>query len=268
MRLTMKYARWVMINSRKPAATIRLFCFPYAGSGASIFRDWQNHLPDDIEVVRVQLPGRENRFTEPRFSKLPDVIAPLFDLIGEMADKPFYFFGHSVGALIAFELTRALQRNGSSVPFHLVVSGMRAPQLPRREELHYLMDDETLLQKLKEYNGTPKDLLQDTELMRFFLPQLRDDFAISETYEHIPGLPLRCPLTALGGDSDPNVSESDVASWFTNTNGQFRYLLFAGDHFFIHPNKKAILDLLGQIARHNAARLASSTRQASRVATQ
>ncbi len=254
MRVTMKSARWAMINSRKPGAATRLFCFPYAGSGASIFWDWHDYLPEDIEVVRVQLPGRENRFTEPRFSRLSDVIGPLSELIAEMDEKPFYFFGHSVGALIAFELTRALQRHGSKLPFHLVASGMRAPQLPRREEeLHYLMDDETLMQKLKEYNGTPGALLQDTELMRFFLPQLRDDFAISETYEHTPGPLLGCPITALGGDKDPNVLESDVASWFTNTKAEFRYLLFAGDHFFIHPNKTAILDLLGRIGSNQTA---------------
>jgi len=242
----MKHTRWITVSARRPRATVRLFCFPYAGSGASIFRGWQDHLPDDIEVVGVQLPGRENRFTEPRFNRLVDVIAPLHDLVVGMADIPFYFFGHSIGALIAFELTRALQRYGSTQPFHLVVSGMRAPQILSRSEAHHLMDDDTLLEKIKDYNGTPKVLLQDVELMRFFLPQLRDYFAISETYEYMAGAPLNCPITALGGDDDPNVAESDLAAWQTHTCGEFRHLLFKGDHFFIHPNKQAILELLGR----------------------
>ncbi|MBB3228208.1 medium-chain acyl-[acyl-carrier-protein] hydrolase [Luteibacter sp. Sphag1AF] len=239
-------ARWMTIGARRPDARARLFCFPYAGSGASIFRGWQDHLPEDIEVVGVQLPGRENRFNEPRFNRLIDVIAPLHEMVAEMADKPFYFFGHSIGALIAFELSRALQRYNSPQPFHLVVSGMRAPHIKRGGEPLHLMDDDALLERITDYNGTPKELLQDVELMKFFLPQLRDDFAISETYQYRDGESLTCPVTALGGDADPSVSESDLDAWEMQTRSAFRAIVFEGDHFFIHPNKLSVLDVLGK----------------------
>jgi len=241
------------MGPRRPHAVARLFCFPYAGAGASVFREWPARLPEEIEVVGVQLPGRENRFSEPRFDRISSALGPLCESIRELSDKPFYFFGHSMGALLAFELTRALQLAGAAMPFHLVVSGMRAPHLPGREEPHHLMDDETLLRKIVEYNGTPKELLREPELMRFFLPQLRDDFALFETYQYLPGVTVRCSLTALGGDRDPNVSAADVSAWTNVARGGFNQFIFEGDHFFLHPRAAEVLELLVRIGTDNRA---------------
>lgn len=246
--------RWIMLEHRRPRAAVRLFCFPYAGAGASAFRDWQVQLPEQIEVVGVQLPGRENRFSEPRFDRLADMLGPLREAVAGLADKPFYFFGHSMGALIAFELARALQRSGARAPFHLVVSGMRAPQSPLREEPYHLMDDDTLLRKISDFNGTPKALLENPDLMRFFLPQLRDDFAVFETYRYASDAPVRCPLTALGGDADPNVSLADVEAWAEVAGNGFERFVFEGDHFFLQPKARDVLDLLAAIGADGAAR--------------
>jgi len=244
----MSYSSWTLVGERRPDAAVRLFCFPYAGAGASAFRDWHRHIPGNIEVIGVQLPGRENRFHEPHHTRLADLIAPLKQMVTQLADKPFFFFGHSLGALVAFELARVLQRDGLPLPFHLVASGMRAPHLRSRDEQLHLMPDDELLEKIDEYNGTPRALLQDRELMRFFLPQLRADFAICETYEHLAGTRLTCPITAFGGQHDPDVSPDQLAAWSVHTTGPFRHQLFDGDHFFIHPCQQAVLALLGPIA--------------------
>jgi surfactin synthase thioesterase subunit len=244
----MSYSAWTLVGERRPDAAFRLFCFPYAGAGASVFREWHRHIPGNIEVIGVQLPGRENRFHEPRHTRLADLIAPLKQMLSQLADKPFFFFGHSLGALVAFELARALQQDGLPLPFHLVASGMCAPHLRSRDEQLHLMPDDELLEKIAEYNGTPRALLQDRELMRFFLPQLRADFAICETYEYVSGTRLNCPVTALGGQHDPNVSADELLAWSVHTAAPFRQQLFDGDHFFIHPCQQAVLGLLGPIA--------------------
>lgn len=245
----MKLNTWTMVTKPNPNAKVRLFCFPYAGSGASIFRDWHSHLPEQVEVVGIQLPGRENRFSEERFTGLETVVQALRGVISNMADKPCYFFGHSLGALIAFELTRLLQRERLPSPFHLVVSGTPAPQLPRRDEPLHLLDDDSFQKRVAEFNGTPKALLQDAELMTLFVPVLRDDFTICETYRHDDDTLLQCPLTALGGDWDTDVAIEDLAAWSEAAGSGFEYYTFPGDHFFIHPNKAKVGELLASIGR-------------------
>jgi medium-chain acyl-[acyl-carrier-protein] hydrolase len=244
----MNHGPWATVAERRPAASVRLVCFPYAGGGAAAFRDWHRHLPAQIEVVAVQLPGRENRYGEPLHTSLTGVIAPLVQTVQRLADKPFLFFGHSMGALIAFELARALCRAGAAQPFHLAVSGMRAPHLPRTEEPLHRMPDDELFDKIAAYNGTPQDLLADRDLMRFFLPQLRADFSIVETYAYAPAPRLPCPLTALGGTRDPNVAPDELVEWAGHTTGPFRHHLFDGDHFYLQPCKSALLDLLASLA--------------------
>lgn len=237
-------SKWTMIPARRPKAKLRLFCFPYAGSGASIFRDWPALLPEDIELVGIQLPGRENRFSEPRLTRLDEVIESLRDVVVDFSDRPFYFFGHSIGALIAFELTRALQREGLPRPSHLVVSGLAAPQLPRRNELLHRLDDDAFLARIRDFNGTPKALLEDAELMKLFVPLLRDDFTICETYVCRDRTPVECPLIALGGDADADVKLDELAAWSELAGGHYEYLTFHGDHFFIHPHRGKVLEIL------------------------
>jgi medium-chain acyl-[acyl-carrier-protein] hydrolase len=228
---------------------VRVYCFPYAGAGASVFREWYRAFPTDVEVVGIQLPGRENRYSEERFNRLEPVLDTLGEVITYSADLPFVFFGHSLGALLAFELTRMLRRQKSRGPSHLIVSGRGAPQLVSSKEFIYLLDDNAFLQRMKELNGTPKELLANTEVMRFFIPLLRDDFAISETYSCIDQTPLACPLTAFGGDADVDVSEQQLAAWKHFSDGQFDYEIFPGDHFYIHENRKRLHERVASIAR-------------------
>jgi len=243
--------KWLWLPLAKPHASTRLFCFPNAGSGASIFRDWPSLLPDDVEVVAIQLPGRENRFGEPLHSELEGVLEALWSIVAGMADRPYFFFGHSMGAMIAFELTRLLQRKRVRGPFHLVVSGRRAPQLPRRRPMLHTLDDEAFLERIGEFNGTPRELLENAELMSLFMPILRNDFLLSEKYHCHDSTSIACPLTALGGDVDADVSEEDLAAWSVVAGGPFQYEVMPGDHFFIHSSRSKLLERLCSITESN-----------------
>ncbi len=248
---------WVRYPRPKPQARLRLFCFHYAGGGASAFRTWERSIPPEIELALIQLPGRENRAREKAFTHLISLVDELTDTLLPLFDKPFVFFGHSLGALISFELARQLRRQQGPAPLHLFVSGCRAPQRPipaSEVPIHFLPDDE-FIQKLREYNGTPEAVLQHAELMDLLMPVLRADFALYETYVYQPEEPLSCSISAFGGLQDPKVSREDVAAWREQTQGDFVLRMFPGDHFFLHSTQAQLLQTVSQdlarILRHH-----------------
>lgn len=240
-------SKWTMAFKPNPQARMRLFCIPYAGSGASAFRDWHASIRDDVEVIGIQLPGRENRFSEPHLRSIDEIVDPLVRVVSSHSDKPFVLFGHSMGALISFELTRALQRLRGPAPRHLIVSGTRAPTRPRRDEPIHQLDDEAFLEKIKDFNGTPKSLLQDVELMKLFTPLLRADFGVAEGYRYEERGPIWCPVTVLGGDEDEGVPLEDLRAWSTVCRAHCEQHVFRGDHFFIHNHKTAVIDLINGV---------------------
>ncbi|MDE3090694.1 MAG: thioesterase, partial [Chloroflexota bacterium] len=210
---------WLRISSPQPDARLRLFCFPYAGGGAMIYRAWHQHLPANIEVCAVQLPGREDRIRERPFTNLVELVQALLPHLLPYLDKPFAFFGHSMGALIGYELAQQLAQQPGQVPRCLFVSGRRAPFLPERARLlHTLPTDEILLAELqRRYNNIPAPIFEDAELRALFAPLLRADAALAETYQCPASTSLPCPIVALGGDSDPLVSLAELQGWQTLT---------------------------------------------------
>lgn len=239
--------RWLAYREPNPRARLRVFCFPYAGGGASIYRGWAASLPADHEVCPVQLPGRESRLREQPFTHLGPMVQALADALPPCFDLPFVFFGHSMGALIAFELARELRRRGGSLPLHLFVSGRRAPQLPVREApIHGLPEPEFIV-KLRELNGTPEEVLQHAELMRLLLPILRADFAVNETYEYAPAESFDFGISAFGGLGDEEVTREHLEAWREQARGRFRLRMLPGDHFFLHGGgKNLILEALSR----------------------
>jgi medium-chain acyl-[acyl-carrier-protein] hydrolase len=221
---------------------MRMFCFPYAGGGASIYRGWGASLPHDLEVCPVQLPGRESRLREPSFPDLESMVPAVTDALAPYLDLPFVLFGHSMGAAISFTLARELRRRGGPQPLHLFVSGRRAPHLPAREEPIHQLPDPEFTAKLRELNGTPEEVLQHEELMKLLLPLLRADFGVNETYEYTEEAPLAAGISAFGGIGDQDVLREDVEAWRQHTTGRFRARMFPGDHFFIHGNKDLVLE--------------------------
>ncbi|HZF09900.1 MAG TPA: thioesterase II family protein [Thermoanaerobaculia bacterium] len=238
--------RWLAYREPNPRARLRLFCFPYAGGGASVYRGWGASLPSDVEVCPVQLPGRESRLRDPAFTHMEPLIEALMGVLPTYLDLPFAFFGHSMGGLISFELARELRRRGGPQPFHLFVSGRRSPELPAREEPIHDLPEPEFIEKLRELNGTPEEVLQHAELMRLLTPILRSDFSINENYTFKEEAPLDMGISAFGGLGDEEVTKDDVAAWAKHTRGRFRMRMLPGDHFFVHSAKDLVTEALAR----------------------
>jgi medium-chain acyl-[acyl-carrier-protein] hydrolase len=218
---------------------LRLFCFPHAGAAASTYRPWFQELKH-LDVLAVQPPGRESRLAERPFEACAPYVAALLPAMLPLLDRPFAFYGHSLGALIAFELTRALRAAGAPSPSHLFVSGRRAPHRPGQNKGMHAMSDADLLAELRFYGGTPPELLDNAELMGLMLPISRADFAIHETYTFVPSEPLDVPISALGGLGDEEVPREAIDAWRELTTGPFSLRMLPGGHFFVQEQRAAI----------------------------
>lgn len=236
---------WIHSLPHTPYARFRLFCFPYAGGGASIYQNWSRYLPEEIAVCPIQLPGRENRLLERPFSDLPSLLEGLLPALLPYLDMPYAFFGHSMGALVSFELARALFRHGHPIqPSHLFLSGRRAPHWPDTDPPDSQLPEPEFIERLRTLNGTPEAVLENQELLHLLLPLLRADFALCETYQYIPAVPLNCPLTVFGGLSDKEVSRASLNAWREVVSGPFKLRLFPGDHFFLQKEQASLLHVL------------------------
>jgi medium-chain acyl-[acyl-carrier-protein] hydrolase len=225
---------------------MRLFCFAYAGGGASIFSSWSKYLPNFVEICAVELPGREALFREPPFTRLPPLIEAILRSISEVLDLPFALFGHSMGALLAFELARGLRHRHLTEPATLFISGHRAPHLPDPHPPVADLPDLELIAELQRLQGTPPEALENKELMLLLLPLLRADFAICENYHYQAESPLECPIVAFGGVDDTEIEQAEILAWREHTNNVFRVQMMLGNHFFIHSAKKSMLNVLSK----------------------
>ena len=223
---------WLICPQRQVRAQLRLFCFAYAGGSAWIFRPWAKQLPTNIEVYAIELPGRGKRLIEPALTDLDTIIQSLGPQLLPLLDMPFAFFGHSMGALIAFELCRWLRQTVQLSPRHLWVSAARAPQLSMPPPLMHQLPEQDFINRLKQYQGTPISVLNNSELMDLMLPTLKADFTVLETYAHQPRAPFKFPITGLWGEQDNIVTQADVAAWQVHTT-RFELQTIAGDHFFL-----------------------------------
>jgi medium-chain acyl-[acyl-carrier-protein] hydrolase len=240
-------------------AKLDFYCFPYAGARAwSVFDSWANELPDDVRrglrcwSVDVRSGAADN---EQPSTSLPELLEQLLTPIVTCHEPPYVFFGHSMGALVSFELARALRAHGLAAPEHLIVSGRRAPQLPDRRPPAHGQPAEIVLNRLEELDGTPREVLQEPELVELFLPRLRADLAVCETYAYEPEAPLSCSITALGGTSDPEVNREDLLGWGEQTSTFFSSYTFPGGHFFPHTAYHLVLRVLTEDLRRVLRRL-------------
>jgi medium-chain acyl-[acyl-carrier-protein] hydrolase len=232
---------WVKPSRPDSQARLRLFCFPYAGGGASAYYKWAELLPRQIELCPVQLPGREMRIAEPPFARLGPLVEAVASALLPTLSSPFALFGHSMGALVSFELARYLRRQYKLSPVHLFVSGLSAPSLRRlRPPIHEAPDAE-FLAEITRLNGTPKEVLDHAELRDLMLPLLRADFAVCETYEFGVENPLPCPLSAYGGLADEESVRDRLEPWREHTSGVFALRMFPGDHFFLQSARLPLL---------------------------
>jgi medium-chain acyl-[acyl-carrier-protein] hydrolase len=237
---------WIVCPEPRPGHHVRLFCFSYAGGGASLFRTWPHDLSPDIEVCAIQLPGRESRLAEPAYVEMAPLVDALSAKIGPLLDRPFAFFGHSMGALVSFELARSLRRRRGLSPLHLIASGRAAPHRSPRIVVDHRLPADEMIGALRKLDGTPEEVLHNRELMELVLPTIRADFAVCGTYAYLHERPLTCPITAFGGRQDPHVAIDDLAAWRAQTTGPFSLRTFDGGHFFVRDGRASVLRAVQQ----------------------
>jgi medium-chain acyl-[acyl-carrier-protein] hydrolase len=237
---------WVVCHQPRPQAELRLFCFPYAGGGASIYRTWPKTLSPEVEVWAIQLPGRETRLLDPAITQLEPLITTLADVLVPFLTTPFVFFGHSLGALLSFELIRRLRQLGQPLPLHLFVSGRRAPQVSDPDQPIAHLPEPAFIDELRRLNGTPEEVLRNDELRALILPLLRADFAVSETYRYISLPPLECPISVFGGLDDYKVHRDDLVAWQAQTCSSYTLRMLPGDHFFLRNAQEDLLRAITQ----------------------
>jgi surfactin synthase thioesterase subunit len=234
-----------IVGRTEQSNVVRLFCFPHAGGGASVFRSWTNELAPGIEVYPIQLPGREGRWLEPPLTRMSLLVPQLSEALRPLLHAPYAFFGHSMGAFVAFELSRQLRRENRPGPAILIVSGARAPQIPDPDPPVHMMSEKLLLEDLKRFDGISEELLDHPELVSLLLPTLRADLTMCETYVYRDEPPLACPVSVYGGQHDAKVAMEHLTLWKVQTAREFQLRVFPGKHFyFLKESRSAVVQTL------------------------
>lgn len=239
---------WLKVWSTSQQFPIRLFCFPYAGGSSHIFHRWPENISSKVEVCAIELPGRGHRFSEPLMTQLTAVVSAVSNAINPYLDRPYIFFGHSLGALLAYEVARSLQQTGQIEPTHLVVSGRNAPHLPVSTPPIHALPETEFIAAIRRYNGTPEAVLANSELLDLFLPVLRADFTVLNTYQYHSMPQLSCPIRVYGGTTDSHTEPASLAAWQQQTSGVFTQKLFPGDHFFLQSQQASLLRDMNALA--------------------
>lgn len=238
----MKASPWFFVPKQLIKPRLRIFCFPYAGGSATAFHPWGNIMPADVEVCAIQLPGRGMRFKEPNITSMPDLIEQLDDVMTPHLDGcPYVMFGHSMGTGILFEYMQLIRNKAVRQPVHLFFSGRRAPQIPDGDETFHTMSDEKLLDELKRYDGTPVEVMEHPELMQLFLPVIRSDFQLLETWMPTQADPFDIPMTVYGGEDDHRASRQMLEAWKEQTVSDFSLKMFPGGHFYLSTHQELFM---------------------------
>ncbi|WP_223837704.1 thioesterase II family protein [Streptomyces venezuelae] len=232
-------------RAKRPEPTHRLICFPHAGAGAAAYAEWVGLLPPEIELVAVQLPGRQNRIAEDPFTEVAPLVAVLGQALRPVFDGPFSFFGHSGGASLAYELTKALRARGSRGPEQLFLSAQPAPGESGLRQLHDL-SDEDLAAEIVALGGLDPEIAEDEDVMESLLFTLRADFALWERHESASDTPLDIPITALTGKSDPRAPLEHVERWRDFTTAPFETELYPGGHFYFLEEPSEVVSVISR----------------------
>lgn len=242
---------WIVKPKPNPGAQLKLLCLPFAGGSSASFRSWADLLPPQIELCNVEIPGRGARLSEPLNRRLEDLLPALAEGIKAELNKPFAIFGHSMGALTGFELAHWLKEEYNLQALHLFLSGRGAPHIPDHYQPIHQLPEAEFIQEIKNYNGTPKEVLEHQELMEIVTPILRADFEVCETYQFREKPKLQCPLTVLCGLQDSGATREELNAWRELSAGPFNLRMFPGDHFYLLEHKHKLIEtIVRDMSRH------------------
>ncbi len=239
---------WILRQSSHPDPVLRLFLLPPAGGSSLVFRDWKGIIPSGIDVYPIQLPGRGARVHESPFTRIEPLVQSLGIAMKPLLDKPFALFGHSMGALLSFELSRHLRKSYGIEPLLLFASGGRSPDVPE-DKKDYLLPDAEFIAMLRALEGTPAEILDNPEALQLLLPVLRADFEVIQTYQYYEDRPLSCRIKVFGGTRDSTTGEELLLPWRKHTKGSFSLSMLPGNHFFIEESKAQLLTIVAQELR-------------------
>ncbi|NET02725.1 MAG: thioesterase [Sphaerospermopsis sp. SIO1G2] len=243
---------WITCPKPNPQAKMRLFCLPYAGGSAYIFRTWAKNLPPTIEVCPIEIPGRGRQIVLPPHTEMQSLVAEITKNLLPFLDKPFALFGHSMGAEVSFELARLLRSDYNLQPLNLFISARKAPQIqPTKKSLHKLPDQE-FWQEVNKLSGTPDQVIENDEMIELFLPILRADFTTLETHIYTNQPPFDFPIHVFGGLQDIEVPKYQLEAWQEHTTAEFSLQMLEGDHFFMRDNEINLLNAITQKLRKNS----------------
>ncbi|MFE2546309.1 thioesterase II family protein [Actinacidiphila glaucinigra] len=238
-------SRWIRRYHPSEGGRVRLVCLPHAGGSASFYFPMSQALAPASDVLSVQYPGRQDRRDEPGITDMATYADALTRELLPWIDRPLAFFGHSMGAVLAFEVTRRLEREHGVTPLRIFASGRRAPSSHRHETVH-LRDDDGVVAEMRELSGTDSRILGDEEILRMVLPAIRSDYTAIENYRATPGDRVSTPITVLTGDADPRTTREEAQAWAQHTTGEFEIHCFAGGHFFLANHQEAIMKLVSE----------------------
>lgn len=237
----LRTSKWFLITKPKPRAKYRLFCFPYAGGSATAYLGWEHLLPDDIELVAIQPPGRANRLNENLLTSVHEMAEEIASVIPPWLDRPYFMYGHSLGSVVSFELLHLLKARNLPLPKRFFCGARRAPHAPPRiAPIHdYPLDKFKL--ELKSLNGTPDVVLENSDLMEIFVPILRTDFKAAYVYHRDPNVKLECEVSAFCGSRDDKVIVEDMVGWQDHFHKPMDFRVFDGGHFFMDDGKALVV---------------------------
>jgi surfactin synthase thioesterase subunit len=237
--------RWVRRYHASDESPIQLVCLPHAGGSASFYFPMSQALAPAVDVLCVQYPGRQDRRDEPGITEIGAYADALISQILPWTDRPLAFFGHSMGAVLAFEVTRRLERDHGVTPVRIFASGRRSPASHRHETVH-LRDDDGVVEEMRELSGTDGRILGDEEILRMVLPAIRTDYTAIENYRASAEDSVQAPITVLTGDADPRTSSEEAEAWAAHTSGAFDIHRFPGGHFFLANHQEQILKIVSE----------------------
>lgn len=231
---------WIRRYYPSETSASRLVCFPHAGGSASYYHPLSERFSPAVDVLALQYPGRQDRRHEACITSIDVLADRVAEQLIQLTEMPTLFFGHSMGATLAFEVAFRLEKRARNAPLGIIASGRRAPGIPPSEIVH-TRDDAGVIKEIRRLNGTQSAVLEDEEILRMSLPSIRGDYQAIETYTHTPGRIVNCPVTVLTGDSDPQTSLAYAEAWRDYTKGAFRMKVFPGGHFYLTSNIPAVM---------------------------